>query len=225
VPDLLGARDRPEEFPARTGLLAERARRHPGLRIGRTGLVFETLVPTVLEQLVPSVEARRSWRELLARYGEPAPGPAPAGMRVVPAAATFAALPSWAWHRAGVDGRRRSTLVAVARVATALERVVELPIVEARRRLQTVPGVGAWTVAEVTARALGDLDAVSVGDYHLPTIVGYALAGRPLDDAGMLETLAPYAPQRYRALRLVELGGVRRPRFGPRMPVRDYRSR
>ena len=94
----------------------------------------------------------------------------------------------------------------------------------ADRRLRALPGIGQWTSAEVRQRACGDADAVSVGDYHLPAAVGWALAGRKVDDAGMLDLLAPYAGHRYRAARLVELSGVRPPRRGPRMSVRDYRS-
>jgi len=95
---------------------------------------------------------------------------------------------------------------------------------EADRRLRALPGVGPWTSAEVRQRACGDADAVSVGDYHLPAVVGWALAGHVVDDAGMLELLAPYAGHRYRATRLVELSGPRPPRRGPRMAVRDYRA-
>ena len=84
--------------------------------------------------------------------------------------------------------------------------------------------MGHWTAAEVALVALGDPDAVSVGDYHLPDVVGWTLARRKTDDAGMLELLAPYAGHRYRVTRLMELGGSGPPRRGPRMSVRDYRS-
>jgi hypothetical protein len=55
-------------------------------------------------------------------------------------------------------------------------------------------------------------------------VVGWTLARRKTDDAGMLELLAPYAGHRYRVTRLIELGGSGPPRRGPRMSVRDYRS-
>ena len=87
-----------------------------------------------------------------------------------------------------------------------------------------MPGIGPWTSAEIRQRAAGDPDAVSVGDYHLPRAVGWTLAGRITDDAGMLELLAPYAGHRYRVTRLIELSGGHPPRRGPRMPVRDYRA-
>jgi 3-methyladenine DNA glycosylase/8-oxoguanine DNA glycosylase len=94
------------------------------------------------------------------------------------------------------------------------------PAVE--RALRTVPGVGAWTAAEVAQRAHGDADAVSVGDFHLPSLVGWALAGRRMDDDGMLELLEPYRPYRAWVVRLIELGGPRPPRFGPRFAPRSY---
>ena len=224
LPDLLGGADDPGAFRPAHPLLRELAARHAGGRIGRTGRVLEALVPAVLEQKVVGLEAFRAWRLLLRRFGLPAPGPAPAGLRVCPPAATWAAIPSWEWHRAGVEGVRAATIRGAARVAGRLEEIVTLPPEEADRRLRSLPGIGAWTSAEVRQRACGDPDAVSVGDYNLPGAVGWALAGRVVDDAGMLELLAPYAGHRHRAARLIELSGIRPPRRGPRNPVRDYRS-
>lgn len=130
----------------------------------------------------------------------------------------------WEWHRAGIDGARRRTLIAAASVAGRLERAVRVGGQPGRDLLCHVPGIGPWTAAEVAQRAWGDPDAVSVGDYHLPTIVGTALLGAPVDDDGMLELLAVYEGQRHRAVRFLKAAGVGRPRFGPRMPVRDYRA-
>lgn len=224
VPGLLGAADDPSGFVPRHGVIAETARRLPHLRLGGTGLVFELVVPSVLEQRVTGREAWRSWRELVRRFGEPAPGPAPAGLRVVPARDTLRRLPSWEWHRAGVDPGRARTIVAAAQVAHRLDECVSLPRADALARLRAVPGIGEWTAAEVAQRAWGDPDAVSVGDFHLPALVGWALAGRPVDDDGMLELLECYPGHRHRAVRLVELSGVAQPRFGPRMPVGDIRA-
>jgi 3-methyladenine DNA glycosylase/8-oxoguanine DNA glycosylase len=224
VPDLLGASDDPSGFVPQHPVLREAVARHPGFRVGRTGRVLEALVPAVLEQKVVGLEAFRAWRLLLRRFGLPAPGPAPAGMAVSPPAATWAAIPSWEWHRAGAEGIRAATITGAARVAGRLEQVLDQPPAEADRRLRSLPGIGAWTSAEIRSRAAGDPDAVSVGDYNLPGAVGWALAGRVVDDAGMLELLAPYAGHRYRAARLIELTGLRPPRRGPRNSVRDYRA-
>jgi 3-methyladenine DNA glycosylase/8-oxoguanine DNA glycosylase len=224
LPGLLGAADDPSGFRPEHPVLAEAVRRHAGFRVGRSGRVLEALVPAVLEQKVVGLEAFRAWRLLLRRFGLPAPGPAPAGMRVCPPAATWAAIPSWEWHRAGVEGIRAATIRAAARVAGRLEQLAVRSPADADRALRSLSGIGVWTSAEVRQRAFGDPDAVSVGDYNLPGAVGWALAGRVVDDAGMLELLAPYAGHRYRATRLIELTGIRPPRRGPRNSVRDYRA-
>ena len=224
VPDWLGFHDDRSGFTAHHPVVGELVLRYPGLRVGRTGRVFEALVPAVLEQKVVGREAHRAWRYLLVRYGEPAPGPAPAGMRVVPPPRAWARIPSWDWHRVGVEGVRARTIIHAAAVAARLEEALDLDPAAADRRLRSLPGIGVWTSAEIRQRAMGDPDAVSVGDYHLPNAVGWTLARRKTDDAGMLELLAPYAGHRYRVTRLIELGGSRPPRRGPRMSVRDYRA-
>ncbi len=224
LPAQLGAGDDPAGFTPVHPLLRELSRRHPGARVGRSGRVLEALVPAVLEQKVVSLEAHRAWQLLLLRFGDPAPGPAPAGMRVFPAAGAWLRIPSWEWHRAGVEAVRARTIAAAARVAGRVEEITAMKAADADRRLRALPGIGPWTSAEVRQRACGDPDAVSVGDYNLPAAVGWALAGRVVDDAGMLELLAPYRGHRYRAARLIELSGARPPRRGPRMPVRDYRA-
>lgn len=130
----------------------------------------------------------------------------------------------WKWHRAGVDLSRRRTLIFAAQVAHRLQRAAELGGVEGRSLLRKVQGIGVWTAAEVAQRAWGDADAVSFGDFHIPTVVGHALLGNPLDDAGLQEVLAPYVPQRQRVVRYLEASGFSRPRFGPRYAIRDYRA-
>ncbi len=224
LPNLLGASDEPTVFRPVHPRLHELARQLAGLRISRTDRVLEALVPAVLEQKVVSLEAHRAWRRLLAWYGQPAPGPAPAGMRVFPPPATWQAIPSWDWHRAGVEAVRARTIASAAGVAGRLEAICSLSGNEADRRLRSLPGIGPWTSAEIRQRACGDADAVSVGDYHIPAMVGWTLAGVRTDDAGMLDLLTPYPGQRYRATRLIELGGTRPPRRGPRMGTRDYRA-
>ncbi|MPZ67148.1 MAG: DNA-3-methyladenine glycosylase 2 family protein [Pseudonocardiaceae bacterium] len=224
LPALLGAADDDSGFVAHHPLLARARRRMPGLRLGSSRRVWDVLVPAVLEQKVTGIEARRSWRELCYRFGTPAPGPAPQRLRVPPTPAAVRAIPDWEWHRAGVDRSRRRALLAAASVAHRLERAVELGGEPGRTLLRKIPGIGVWTAAEIAQRAWGDPDAVSIGDFHIPSMVGWALLGRTLDDGGMLEVLEPYAPQRHRAVRYVEASGVRRPRFGPRYAPRDYRA-
>ncbi|MFF8452101.1 DNA-3-methyladenine glycosylase family protein [Streptomyces leeuwenhoekii] len=222
LPRLLGADDDPSAFAPRHRLLATVRHRRPGLRLGRTGLVLESLIPSVLEQKVTTDEAYRAWRLLVRRYGDPAPGPAPERMYVMPAPRTWALIPSWEWHRAGVDDKRASTILRAVRVAARLEEAAGMEPAAAQARLEVVPGIGPWTSAETVQRSHGAPDAVTVGDVHLPGIVGWALAGdRHADDAAMLRLLEPYAGQRHRAARLILLSGRVPPRRAPRMPVGD----
>jgi len=225
VPSLLGSRDDPRSFDPGRDDLARALRSNPGLRIPRTGRVLAALVPAVLEQRVVSRTATAAWRWLLDHHGGPAPGPAPSGMRMVPDAEAWLRVPSWDFHRAGVDPGRARTIRSCARVARRLEETTAMSPLEASRRLQAVPGVGPWTAAEVAQRALGDSDAVSVGDFHLAAAVGWALTGRRVDDSGMLALLEPWRGHRYRVIRLLELSGLARaPRRGPRTTITDHRG-
>ena len=226
LPALLGADDDPAAFTPRHRLVAAAHRRRPGLRLTRTGLVLESLIPSILEQ---KVTTRRGLPRLAAartavRRARPRPGTT--RLYVMPDARTWALIPSWEWHRAGVDAKRSATDPARrprrpppggGRGHGARTRPHD--------RLELIPGIGPWTSAETLQRSNGAPDAVTVGDLHLPGIVGYALAGdRDADDAAMLELLAPYAGQRHRAARLILLSGRAPPRREPTMPAATSRA-
>ncbi len=226
VPALLGGDDDDAGFePRRHPLVARLHHETPGLRLARTGRILPALVPSVLGQKVTGIEAKAAWRQLVTRHGEPAPGPAPLGMRVVPTAAVWRRIPSWEWHRAGVGPQRSDTLMRVFAVADALERCAGLASPEAARRLRTVVGIGPWTVAETLQRSHGDPDAVSVGDLHLCKRVGTALVGRRVDDDGMLELLEPWRGHRQRVVRLIEAAGIGYERHAPRLAIPAHRTR
>ena len=124
-------------------------------------------------------------------------------------------------HRFGIERRRFAVIQTVAARAARLETTANLEPAEARLRLTSLPGIGQWSAAEVSVVAYGDRDAVSLGDYHLPHQVAWALAGEPrATDDRMLELLEPYRGQRARVIRLLTLGGIQAPRFGPRMRLR-----
>ncbi len=213
LPALLGADDDASDFRPEHPIIARALSRVPHLRLGRTGRVLEAIIPAVLEQRVQGVEAYRSWRLLVTAFGAPAPGPAPPGMRVPPSAGTWRTIPSWEFHRANVDPGRARTLVGCAERADALERQTD------RNAFMSLPGVGVWTAAETAQRALGDADALSVGDYHLASMIGWTLLGRPIDDPAMEELLQPMRPHRYRVVRLLEVSRLAQlPRRGPRLP-------
>ncbi|WP_123024883.1 DNA-3-methyladenine glycosylase family protein [Mycolicibacterium stellerae] len=222
---LLGADDDASGFSPVEPTIAEAHRRVPHLRLGRTGRVLESLIPAVIEQRVAGKDAFRAWRLLVTKFGSPAPGPAPAGMRVPPPADVWRRVPSWEFHLANVDPGRARTLVGCAQRADSLERLVTRPAEQAREALMSLPGVGVWTAAETAQRAFGDADALSVGDYHLAKVVGWTLLGRPIDDDAMVKLLAPVRPHRHRAVRLLEASGLaRNPRFGARQAIPDLRA-
>ncbi len=230
APGMVGALDDASTFAPGVGVVRDAWRRTMGLRLGRSGQVLESLVPAILEQRVVTRSAWEAWTWLLRRHGERAPGPTPVDMRVPPSAQTWAAVPVWDFHRAGVDPARARTVVAVARLAGRLEESVAIAdgpggSEAALERLRVVPGVGPWTAALVAQRAWGDPDVVAVGDFHLPGQVGWALAGRRgVDDAGMLELLEPYRGHRQRVVRhLLAAGIARLPRRGPRLAPADHR--
>ncbi|WP_229117123.1 DNA-3-methyladenine glycosylase family protein [Enemella dayhoffiae] len=220
LPELLGDADEVGGFRPEHPLLAEAWRRNPWLRVGRTGLVVESLVPAVIEQKVTGAEAFRAQRLLVRRFGTPAPGPAQEasaaayGMWCPPTAEQWAAVPSWAWLKAGVEQKRSRAAVGAARRGPALERTLGRS--DADSALRSLPGIGAWTSAEVRQRAHGDPDAWSTGDYHVPGMITLALAGEKLDNDAAEELLEPYRGHRYRVQQLVELAGIRPERHGPR---------
>ncbi len=221
VPGLLGAHDDPSTFDPRHPLLVEACRRHPQVRFGASGLVMQALIPSIIEQKVTGQEAFAGYRALVVRYGERAPGPGEQlRLWVPPDAATVRMIPSWAWLEMHIDQARSRPLVNAARVAEALERHQGPEDLE--RRLCSLPGIGVWTSAEVRARALGDPDAVSFGDYHVAKDVGWAMTGEEFDDHQLAEFLEPWRPQRNRAVVLIALAKGRRPRRGARMAPRTH---
>ncbi|MGB0100476.1 MAG: DNA-3-methyladenine glycosylase 2 family protein [Nocardioides sp.] len=223
LPALLGAEDDVTGFEPQHPLVEEGWRRYSDWRIGRTGLVMESLVPAIIEQKVTGQEAFAGFRMLVHRFGERAPGPgAERRLWVQPAAETVRRIPSWEWLRMHVDPARSRALVRAASVADSLERTVGLPGEEVERRLCSLPGIGVWTAAEVRQRAHGDPDAVSFGDYHVAKDVGWAVAGRAFDDAELVKFLEPWRPHRGRVPVLIALAAGHRPRRGARMAPRTH---
>jgi 3-methyladenine DNA glycosylase/8-oxoguanine DNA glycosylase len=219
--ELVGGLDDPAALVPRHRVVRETVRRHPGLRLPRTRRIFDALLPAILEQKVTGPEARRAFRGLIHRYGERAPGPA--RMWLAPAPRRLTALPYYAFHQFGVERRRAEVIRQSARMAARLEAAPTPEVTE--RLLRTVHGIGPWTAAEVLRVAWGAPDAISLGDYHIPNLVAWALAGEArADDARMLELLEPYVGQRGRVQRLLESSGIGIPRFGPRMTPRSIEA-
>jgi 3-methyladenine DNA glycosylase/8-oxoguanine DNA glycosylase len=219
VPGLIGLEDHPEDFATDHPLVAELHRRHRGLRLGRTGRVFDALLMAIVAQKVTGKEAGRGYQGLRRRFSEPAPGPA--GLSLPPDPVRLAAAPYYEFHPLGIEKRRADIIRRVAAAATRVESLRAVEAGEARECLESLAGIGRWTSAETVAVSHGDPDGVSVGDYHLKNEVVWHLTGRPRGtDEEMLELLEPFRPHRARVVRLLETLG-HAPAFGPRMPLRS----
>jgi 3-methyladenine DNA glycosylase/8-oxoguanine DNA glycosylase len=219
APALLGAEDDASAFEPRDEVMRRVWKAHRGVRLPRARDVVRTLIAAILEQKVVGLEARRAWRRMTAAVSEPAPGEG--GLLLPPDPARIAEMPYFAFHPFGVERRRAEVVRAVCARAPSLERLADAPPDQAGRRLEAIHGVGPWTSAEVTRLSLGDPDSVSIGDYHLPHIVAWALAREARGtDERMLELLEPYRGQRGRAQRLLEASHISPPAFGPRMEAR-----
>ncbi|MCA9494037.1 MAG: DNA-3-methyladenine glycosylase 2 family protein [Myxococcales bacterium] len=224
VPSLLGL-DRPPPEPLAGHPLIERlSPRFAGVRSGRIASIFPSLVSVILGQKVTGKEAAQAMRRLVRAWGDAAPGPHE-GLWLVPEPADLARRGYAELHPFGVERRRAEVVLEVARRAKRLERAVDLPYAEADALLRLIRGIGPWTTGVILGDALGHEDAVPVGDYHLPNVVAFNLAGEPrADDARMLELLEPWRGRRGRVVRLIGMGGEDPPRWGPRSEARDIRD-
>lgn len=201
-------------------LVARLAHTFQGVRLPATHRLFPRLLRAILEQKVTGKEAHRAYRMIARKFGEPAPGPA-ADLMLPPDPAAIAATPYWVFHPFGVEQRRTQAILRVALIAERLEQCADAE--DATRRMVAVPGIGPWTAAEVVRVTFGDADAVSVGDFHIPNTVAWALAGEARGtDARMLELLEPFRGHRGRVCDLLAAGGIGAPKFGPRMPIRSF---
>jgi len=204
LPVLLGELDDDASFSPHDDVVAELVRRHPGLRIGASHRVLEALVPAVCAHQVSGFEGRRAHRQVMQALGEPAPGPSGIELTVPPDPRVLASTGYQELHPLGLERARADVIRRAAARAVTVEAVVDQPPEEAERRLRSIAGVGAWTAAFVRQVALGDADAVPVGDERSKHLVAWAFLGEARgSDAQMLELLEPYRGHRGRVLRLL----------------------
>lgn len=226
APRLLGVDDRTdhqlEQAAHPVVAAAANAGRH--VRFGASGNLYHELLPTIIEQRITTGEAHDQWRRLCHELSEPAPGPF-TRLLLPPRPDVLMRQPSWWFHPLGIERKRAEPLIEVARHASKLWQWATLAPWQAAAKLQLLPGVGQWTVGTVLGPALGDPDAVAVGDYHLKNMVAFNLAGEPRGtDDRMLELLEPYVGQRGRVVRLVGRHGSPPPKFGPKQRVLSMRT-
>lgn len=215
--ELLGL-DRPQpHLQLEVRALYDAQRRARGLRLCRSRAVFEAAIPSVIEQRVTSSEAVRSFRSLTLALSEPAPGPCGNNLYLPIDPATLAKAPAWSFHKYGIEAKRANVLRSIARHSRFLDAIADGDPAQYCEQLMKVPGIGAWTAAEISAPSLGDSDAVSVGDFHLKNFVCWNLAGEARGtDERMCELLEEFRPHRGWVVRLILQSGSRPPKFGPR---------
>ncbi len=224
APRLVGCDDDPSGFAPHHDVVAKLMRdRGIGFRIGRTDRVLESVVAAVLGQKVHAALAKESLRKLRWKHGARAPGPHKEWL--LPTDEQIAKLPYHDWHALNVERKRARIIRYAASRANRLEEICTMSTVDADRRLQAFEGIGPWTSAQVRITALGDPDAVMVGDLHLKNTVCWALAGEARGtDERMMELLEPYAGHRGRVPLLLKMGGITAPRYGPRLSHRRIES-
>ena len=224
APGLCGALDDPSGFEPGHPLIRRIHRERPGVRITRSRQLVDSLVRAVFGQKVTGREAKRAYRRMVLARGEPAPGPRP-GLLVPPEPEWLASLDYSDFHPWGVERRRAEIVMEVARRTRRLDEALDMALPDAYDRITAIRGVGPWSAAWVGLQALGDADAVLVGDYHIPNTVAWALAGEDrADDDRMLELLEPFRPHRGRVIQLLKAAGITAPKYGPRVELREIRG-
>lgn len=224
APGLFGCLDDRAGFDPSHPIVRRLHRHSDGLRLPRTARVLDALLPAIISQRVTGFEAKRSYRLLVERWGTPAPGPT--GLLLSPRPEVIAELGYYDLHVIGMEKARADALKRVCAFGNRLERLGASAPAELRARLEAISGLGQWTSAEVARVALGDADAVSVGDFHLKHLVSWALANEPRGtDDRMLELLEPFSGHRGRVCTLLESSGLSAPKYGPRQRIQPIAER
>lgn len=217
---ITGLEDDPDAFQTDDPIISELHRRNRGMRFGRTGLVFDSLIAGIVRQKVTAQEASSAMRGLYRRFTDPAPGPNQR-LRMPPDPQRLAEAPYWEFHDLHLEKRRATLITRVAVDHSKIDGLSDLIPSEAAAILHRYQGIGEWTIAETLAPSHGDPDQVAVGDFHLKHMVVYHLTGRPRGtDHEMLELLEPFRPHRGRVARLIHTLG-HEPKYGPRAAPRD----
>jgi AraC family transcriptional regulator, regulatory protein of adaptative response / DNA-3-methyladenine glycosylase II len=138
----------------------------PGLRAPGTVDGPESAVRAVLGQQISLAAACTMAARISTRYGSPLDPPDGSVTHAFPAPEVLATA---RLDEIGLPASRRRTLRALARKLATGELVLDGGVdrADAQRRLLEIPGVGPWTAAYISLRALGDPDAFPVGDLGL----------------------------------------------------------
>lgn len=166
--------------------LAPMVTAEPGVRVPRAVDGFEVAVRAVVGQQVSVASARTTLTRLLRQLATPVSEARGGELSGFPAAAEVLAAPDSVFR---MPAARRETLRRLAAAVAAGEIDLEPggDRQETRRRLLTLPGIGAWTADYVALRALGDPDVL------LPTDVAVRRGAAALGLPTSPDTLYSYA--------------------------------
>jgi 3-methyladenine DNA glycosylase/8-oxoguanine DNA glycosylase len=183
-------------------LIGPSVRANPRLRPSARPDPFEALSFAVCEQLIEYERAATIQRRLIARLGRRDHA---SGLRDSPDAATIAAqAPALLASFDLTEGRAVALRRAAREVASGrVDLDSDDPAEQERgwRRLQSIPGIGTWTVQMLALRGQGRLDQLPAGDLSYIKLVGRLMhdgpPGAPAPRATEAEVVAlfePYGP-------------------------------
>ena len=210
------------EGPHRLRALAHRL---AGLRLLKLPVLFPRIVQLILQQLVTFQDACHGWRSLVQRYGIAVDD----DLYLPPTPAVLARLASYQFVECGILPQHGRRIRGLARLADRIETlwgVGDSPdaINQTSDYLLHQRGIGPWTVGDLRGSAMGDDDAIVIGDYGFPKHVAYFFEGREeADDDEMLRILEPYQPHRFYVLSLLIKGTKPPPRRAPRHRLLRHR--
>jgi AraC family transcriptional regulator of adaptative response / DNA-3-methyladenine glycosylase II len=166
---------------------------NPGLRAPGTVDGAESAIRAVLGQQISLAAARTAATRLVTLYGSPLEQPDGAVTHAFPTPETLATADL---REIGLPASRRATLRELAIRLASGELVLDggADRVEVQRQLLGIPGVGHWTAAYLSLRALGDPDAFPVGDLGLRR--GARKLGLPGDAAALTARSESWRPWR-----------------------------
>lgn len=221
VSSALGLNDSLEGFTP-TGSVLQLVQRLPGTYLPRLPVLFDRLIQTVLQQLVSWDDAVLGWRSFVRTFGQPAPGPVE--LRLPPTPDRLNSLAYFDLVACGILPRQARLILQLAREERRLERLAEDSPARCVQRLRSIPGIGPWTIQYLRGTALGEPDAVLVGDYALPHAVAWHFRQKPRSsDEEMLELLEPWKGHRFRVQHLLLQSGITAPRRGSKMKTNRQR--
>jgi AraC family transcriptional regulator of adaptative response / DNA-3-methyladenine glycosylase II len=147
----------------------------PGIRVPNGFDGFEIAARVVLGQQVTVAAARTLVQRLVDRFGAPVESPwGPQVVRCFPSAATLAAADPEVIGKLGIVRQRVRALqaLAVAVHEGGLQLHRGAPLAATLERLQSLPGIGPWTVQLIALRALAWPDAFPASDIGVLNALG-----------------------------------------------------